>query len=902
MNDKEFENWTATTGISERGRNLLERIRTSPPARQVQSGGGNVSGFYPSKKMGHTINFESHTVELCGIYELEHDGTVLEYFDQPYTIKLNYTSRSGRRVGTPHTPDFLAIRTDSAGFEEWKTEEKLVKLADESPNRYVKGEDGIWRCPPGQEFAAQYGLYYRVRSTTDIDWVFQNNIRFLEDYLRDEVSRLETETTNAIMHAVRISPGINLADLIVQNDSFAADDVYYSLITDMIYMDLKSYVLNSPKQTRVFINRETAVAYEHIALNTHTTIHSRVRTVDVAVGALLVWDSIQWTVINVGTEDISIQSANGNVANLPYSAFDEMIRQGKISTFTPPTTDKRENAVYDIISKAGPQDLEIASFRYSEIYDYIHDIPGQADKSPAVPRNRTMRRWIEKYRAASRAYGNGFVGLIPQTAKKGNRNPKISDDVKQIINEVIEYEYENKKQIDLKTAYGHVHNKCEKVGLIPPSYRTFSSAVRMRPFLNLIKQRRGPKAAYAQESAYWYLDLTVPRHGSRPWEICHLDHTEVDLELVDDHSTNLGRPYLSVLMDAYSRRVLAFDISFEKPSYRTCMKVLRDCVRRHGRLPDCIVVDGGKEFHSVYFDALLAHYDCIKKTRPPAKPKFGSLIERFFGTLNTMLFHNLSGNTQLTHDDVRQVTKDYNPKHLASWTLPRVYNRLNEFFFTIYDTIKHPALMMAPRDAYNSTIVISGTRPYRRIAYDETFVLSTLPTTKKGTVKVDSSRGVKVNNIYYWCNDFKNPKVRGSQVPVKYDPYDMGVAYVYVFNHWVKCISEYYLIFKGRTERELAITTEIIRKQRTEHSRGFAVTAARLAAFLQSTEAENILEMQRARDAAAKQIANSVTDLNAEIDATPERNNSPAALITEDDPLGESSGDDIAPAGVYIDD
>jgi putative transposase len=67
------------------------------------------------------------------------------------------------------------------------------------------------------------------------------------------------------------------------------------------------------------------------------------------------------------------------------------------------------------------------------------------------------------------------------------------------------------------------------------------------------------------------------------------------------------------------------------------MMALRICVQRFGRFPQAVVVDGGKEFHSVYFDTLLARYHCIKKTRPGAKPRFGSVIERLFGTTNTEL-------------------------------------------------------------------------------------------------------------------------------------------------------------------------------------------------------------------------------------------------------------------------
>jgi hypothetical protein len=48
------------------------------------------------------------------------------------------------------------------------------------------------------------------------------------------------------------------------------------------------------------------------------------------------------------------------------------------------------------------------------------------------------------------------------------------------------------------------------------------------------------------------------------------------------------------------------------------MMALRICVLRHGRLPQTIVTDGGKEFASVYFQSLLAAYECTRKTRPPA--------------------------------------------------------------------------------------------------------------------------------------------------------------------------------------------------------------------------------------------------------------------------------------------
>lgn len=62
-------------------------------------------------------------------------------------------------------------------------------------------------------------------------------------------------------------------------------------------------------------------------------------------------------------------------------------------------------------------------------------------------------------------------------------------------------------------------------------------------------------------------------------------------------------------MDAYHRRLLAVVLTLDdQPSYRTCMLVLREMVSRFGRLPQTLVVDNGKEFHSTSFTALFSVY------------------------------------------------------------------------------------------------------------------------------------------------------------------------------------------------------------------------------------------------------------------------------------------------------
>jgi putative transposase len=167
LGNEELLAWFQRVRLPERGRSIIHQVRSSAPARCVGGGHRNVSGRYPSKKMGVTIQFESHRVELAIIYELEHDPDVLEYWDQPPSFKLEYKSAQGTRVVAVHTPDYFVIRADSAGWNECKTEEELVRRI---PHRYRR-QDDIWSCPPGEEYAGGFGLTYCVRSSRDIDWV-----------------------------------------------------------------------------------------------------------------------------------------------------------------------------------------------------------------------------------------------------------------------------------------------------------------------------------------------------------------------------------------------------------------------------------------------------------------------------------------------------------------------------------------------------------------------------------------------------------------------------------------------------------------------------------------------------------------------------------------------------------
>jgi len=264
-------------------------------------------------------------------------------------------------------------------------------------------------------------------------------------------------------------------------------------------------------------------------------------------------------------------------------------------------------------------------------------------------------------------------------------------------------------------------------------------------------------------------------------------------------------------------------------------------------------MDGGREFESIYFETLLARCEVTKKTRPAAKPRFGSTCERIFGTTNDRFLHNLQGNTQVARG-TRQITKSVNPRNHAAWPLKEIHRRLSEYAYDVYDTIDHPALGQSPREAFDAATAQTGSRSHRRITYDRDFLILTLPSTRKGTAKVVAGRGVKVNHLYYWSEHFRNPTWEIREVPVRYDPFDVGTAYAFVDGQWVECHSECYTVLHGRSEREVHLASEEVRKRSVNHSGQFGITARKLAEFLESVEVEEAILVQRLSDLEARSL------------------------------------------------
>src|SRR5436305_9291406 len=307
LSEEAFEVWCQKLSLCEQAKAIVCQIRSSPPSRLVRSAAGNVSGRYPSKKMGCTIQFESHRGELAAIYQFEHDPTVLEFYDQPNAIKLIYPSKKGRQVGVLHTPDFFVIGEQTCGWVECKMEEQLVQLAEQMPHRYQRGADGMWTCPPGEAYASPSGFFYHVQSSAQIDWVYQRNLRFLEDYLRVSCCPVEEKIAQSIRTCVMKRPAQTLLELLEGLEQATVDDLYFLIATDQVYIDLSATPLAQPEQVQVFVDREQAEAYAILRRSSVQLFpHASSSCVTLTAGTLLWWDGKPWRILTLGETAVTL--------------------------------------------------------------------------------------------------------------------------------------------------------------------------------------------------------------------------------------------------------------------------------------------------------------------------------------------------------------------------------------------------------------------------------------------------------------------------------------------------------------------------------------------------------------------------------------------------------------------
>ena len=713
MMPEAFDTWSQHLRLTSETEALIASIRESPPVRRVSGRANNITGRYPSTKMGMSIQFESDRVEFWAIYTMERDDDVLEYYDQSSRIPLSYRAKSGRRTTQWHTPDFFVLRRESAGWEEWKQERALDPLAESQPARYQCAPTGQWQCPPGEEYAKQFGLTYRLRSSAEFHPLEIQNLKFLQDFWAHEVPPHPEQEALALAH-IQAHPGIPLVELLTTYPDLAVDVIWTLLSTRRTFTDLSTTPL---------------MRHEYVTLYAEATqvpkVHQRepARLSTPLPDAPVAWDGRLWRIEGWG-EVVQLRPEVGEIFAMPRTEFEYLKQDGSLWTVGSASPSPMTPEVRQLLAQADSKAQQAANQRMTHMLAYAR---GETTTAP----KRSVQRWWKAFQQAKETYGCGYLGLLDRVAARGNRNQRIEPASLQLLEAALQAHYAAPQGKSAAAVYRLYREQCLKLGLPPVSQQTFYR-VRARFATNEVEAKRhGTRAAYASQPFAW-LDQTTPRHGERPFALAHLDHTELDIVLVSSLTGKpLGKPWVTFLTDAYSRRILACYLTYDPPSYRSVMMALRICVQRHQRLPQECFVDRGPEFGSVYFETLLTRYFVTKKDRPTAQPRMGSVIERLFGTTQTEFVYTLLGNTQASKRP-RQMTRAVDPRRLAVWTLERFSARLCQYVYEVYDQMDHPTLGQSPREAFAQGMQLAGMRTHRLIPYSEEFLILSCPTTRTG--------------------------------------------------------------------------------------------------------------------------------------------------------------------------
>ncbi|EHK8998481.1 transposase family protein [Vibrio vulnificus] len=273
-----------------------------------------------------------------------------------------------------------------------------------------------------------------------------------------------------------------------------------------------------------------------------------------------------------------------------------------------------------------------------------------------IPSAISIYRWWLVFRASD----CNPVSLAPRNKDKGNSKVKVPTFVDALMKQAVERVISGRK-VRIRSAYKRVRRKLRQHNLNNgtkykyPTYESLRKRVKKKTPFELLAAKKGERVAKREFRRMGKKILT-----SYVLERVEIDHTVVDLFAVhEEHRVPLGRPWLTQLVDCYSKAVIGFYLGFEPPSYVSVSLALKNAILRKDDLlssfdsvenewlcygiPDLLVTDNAKEFLSKAFDkaceSLLINVHQNRVETPDNKPH----VERNYGTINTSLLDDLPG-------------------------------------------------------------------------------------------------------------------------------------------------------------------------------------------------------------------------------------------------------------------
>lgn len=370
----------------------------------------------------------------------------------------------------------------------------------------------------------------------------------------------------------------------------------------------------------------------------------------------------------------------------------------------------------------------------------------------------TLYRWIRLYTATG-----DYTSLVPRkrgTAKGSKRIPAAAEDV---IAEVIDTFYLNRLRPSAKKAVEEVQRQCDKRGIAAPSPGTIRTRISRLSDEVRLARRGEPGRARTRYRP-------VPGHfpgADYPLAVVQIDHTLGDVILVDDVDREpIGRPWLTIATDVYSRVITGYYLSFDAPSVTSVGMCIthsiipkEDWLTRHGvpdaewpvwGLPKTFHVDNGPDFRATDIQNACAANGVNITYRPLDRTSFGGHVERLIGNI----MENLRGMPGYTASSIAERGEDDPEKH-AAMTKSEFERWLLIWICKRYHQEKHRSILTSPMGRWKQAILGDATTPGagvpKRPDAPDDLVRDFLPTFTRTVQKT----GVAIERLQYYAEPLR---------------------------------------------------------------------------------------------------------------------------------------------------
>ena len=432
----------------------------------------------------------------------------------------------------------------------------------------------------------------------------------------------------------------------------------------------------------------------------------------------------------------------------------------------------------------------------SDLWKIISEVAAAAnDRSP--PRPVTVRKWANYYLSAR----GDIRSLIPTWHRRGYRAARqyetrdgkrfaIPSEESEDQLSVALRQYLRRERPRGSSCFRYVKSHFARENAIRSASRQLRAPSRATVFRRLSAMDPYEKAyfRYGKARADQLLKLKGDGPGaSFPLERVEMDATMLDVFVVAPNSgLVIGRPWITVAIDSFSRSILGFYLGFEPPSAITVMHCLRHAIgpkdrymerfssqglhwRMHG-VPLLLVVDNAREYLSETVEDAALQLGFDVQQHPVKWPHWKGTIERFFRTLNEGALAWLPGKS------FRNVieTGDYDAASVAVVDLAALEELVTKWVILEYNTKEHGGVQDVPSRLWEEGIKkVPPSLPPRigdldvLLAYTKTMTLT--------------SKGLQFQGLFYRSEKLHGILLREGQstkVKVKIDDRDISVLRV----------------------------------------------------------------------------------------------------------------------------